>query len=67
MYTFYHHLIFKTLAGEPAATTLFGISLVTKLLAPTTQFDPIDTPFKTVTFMPSHVSCPIKTSLSSVA
>src|SRR5690554_2745321 len=48
-----------TLQGFPPAITLAGISLVTTLPAPITLFSPIVTPFKTVTFTPSHTLLPI--------
>lgn len=52
------------LAGVPAAITLAGNDLVTKLFAPTRVPFPILTPFNTVTLTPSQTSSSMKIGAS---
>jgi hypothetical protein len=44
--------LFFTLAGTPTATALSGISLLTKLKAPTTEFSPTVTPGMMTLWLP---------------
>ena len=53
-----------TLQGTPAAKLSAGISRVTALPAPMTQWSPIVTPGQTVTEAPNQQSFPICTGLA---
>src|SRR6185437_16558800 len=56
-------MLLITLQGLPPAITLDGIFLVTTLLAPITEFLPIDTPFKIVAEYPIKTLSQIITGL----
>src|SRR3954453_7203457 len=53
-----------TRQGLPAANTPSGMSLVTTLPAPMTDFEPIRTPGQMIAPPPTHTSEPISTGLA---